>query len=43
LLVEERFRNFDSTGAYSAGCALAVLSLVVVAAMTLLSRRKEHP
>ena len=42
LLVEERFRNFDSTGAYSAGFALAVISLIVVAAMTLLSRRKEH-
>jgi len=43
LLVEERFRNFDDTGAYSAGFALAVVSLVVVAAMTVLSRRKEHP
>lgn len=43
LLVEERFRNFDNTGAYSAGFALAAISLVVVAAMTLLSRRKEHP
>lgn len=43
LLVEERFRNFDATGAYSAGFALAVVSLVVVAAMTVLSRRKEHP
>lgn len=43
LLVEERFRNFDSVGAYSAGFALALISLLIVAAMTLLSRRKEHP
>lgn len=40
LLVEERFRNFDSVGAYSAGFTLAVISLVIVAAMTLLSRRR---
>jgi sulfate transport system permease protein len=39
LLVEERFRNFDAVGAYSAGFTLAVISLVIVAAMTLLSRR----
>lgn len=47
LLVEERFRNFDTTGAYSAGFLLAVISLLVLAAMTLLTRhrfdRKEHP
>jgi sulfate transport system permease protein len=43
LLVEERFRNFDSTGAYSAGFLLALISLLILAAMTLLSRRKEHP
>ena len=43
LLVEERFRNFDSTGAYAAGFVLALISLLVVVAMTLLSRRKEHP
>jgi len=43
LLVEERFRNFDGTGAYSAGFVLALISLFVVVAMTLLSRRKEHP
>jgi sulfate transport system permease protein len=40
LLVEERFRNYDATGAYSAGFALAALSLLIVMAMTLLSRRK---
>lgn len=43
LLVEERFRDFDRTGAYSAGFLLAGISLLVLAAMTLLSRRKEHP
>jgi sulfate/thiosulfate transport system permease protein len=43
LLVEERFRNFDAVGAYSAGFALALISLLIVAVMTLLSRRKEHP
>ena len=34
LLVEERFRNFDSVGAYSAGFALALISMFIVAAMT---------
>jgi sulfate/thiosulfate transport system permease protein len=43
LLVEERFRDFDRTGAYSAGFLLAVISLLILFAMTLLSRRKEHP
>ena len=43
LMVEERFRNFDAIGAYSAAFALALMSLLIVAAMTLLSRRKEHP
>jgi sulfate/thiosulfate transport system permease protein len=43
LLVEERFRDFDRTGAYSAGFLLAVISLLILAAMTMLSRRKEHP
>ena len=43
LLVDERFRNFDATGAYSAGFALAVISVLVLTAMTVLSRRKERP
>ena len=43
LLVEERFRDFDSTGAYSAGFLLALISLLILGAMTVLSRRKEHP
>jgi sulfate/thiosulfate transport system permease protein len=42
LLVEERVRDFDRTGAYSAGFLLALISLLILAAMTLLSRRKEH-
>lgn len=42
LMVEERFRNFDAVGAYSAGFALALISLFIVAVMTVLSRRKEH-
>jgi sulfate transport system permease protein len=41
LYVEERFRNFDSAGAYSAGFVLALVSLAILGAMTLLSRRKE--
>jgi sulfate transport system permease protein len=41
LLVEERVRNFDPVGAYSAGFALAVISLAIVGAMTLLSRRQD--
>jgi sulfate transport system permease protein len=42
LLVDERFRNFDNVGAYSAGFLLALLSLLILAAMTVLSRRKER-
>ncbi len=42
LLVEERFRNFDQVGAYSAGFLLAAVSLLILAAMTLLHRRKDQ-
>ncbi|MGA8117334.1 MAG: sulfate ABC transporter permease subunit [Actinocatenispora sp.] len=42
LFVEERFRNFDSVGAYSAGFLLAAISLVILAAMTVVHRRKER-
>ncbi|MEU6285502.1 sulfate ABC transporter permease subunit [Streptomyces sp. NPDC047028] len=42
LYVEERFRNFDTTGSYSAGFLLAAISLAILAAMSLLNRRKEH-
>ncbi len=42
LFVEERFRNFDTAGAYSAGFLLAVISLVILATMSLVGRRKER-
>jgi sulfate transport system permease protein len=42
LLVEERFRDFDTLGAYSVGFLLALLSLLILGAMTVLSRRREH-
>ena len=42
LYVEERFRNFDNTGAYSAGFVLALVSLLILVAMTLLSRRRKE-
>jgi molybdate transport system permease protein len=41
LYVEERFRNFDTAGAYTAGFLLAVVSLAILTVMTLLSRRRE--
>lgn len=41
LVVEERFRNFDTIGAYSAGFLLAAVSLLILAAMTLLHRRRQ--
>lgn len=40
LYVEERFRTFDTTAAYSAGLLLALISLTVLAAMSLLTRRR---
>jgi sulfate transport system permease protein len=40
LYVEERFRTFDATAAYSAGLLLALISLAVLAALTLLTRRR---
>lgn len=43
LFVEERFRNFETVSAYSAGLLLAAISLVILAAMTLLVRRRETP
>ena len=42
LYVEERFRTFDSTAAYSAGFLLALISLLVLAAMSLLTRRRTR-
>jgi sulfate transport system permease protein len=43
LVVEERFRNFDTIGAYSAGFLLAAVSLLILATMTLLHRRRQRP
>ena len=40
LFVEERFRTFDATAAYSAGFLLALISLLILAAMSLLTRRR---
>jgi sulfate transport system permease protein len=42
LFVEERFRTFDTTAAYSAGFLLALISLLVLAAMSLLTRRRTQ-
>jgi sulfate transport system permease protein len=40
LFVEERFRTFDTTAAYSAGFLLALISLLILAAMSILTRRR---
>jgi sulfate transport system permease protein len=39
LYVQDRFENFDSTGAYTAAVVLALLALTTLLAMNLLSRR----
>jgi sulfate transport system permease protein len=39
--VEQRFHDFDLTGAYAASVVLALLALAVILSMTLLDRRKE--
>ena len=41
-LVEERFRTFDATAAYSAGFLLALISLLILGAMSLLTRRRTR-
>jgi len=41
LLVERRFQNFDSAGAYAASTLLALIAIATVVAMSLLSRRKD--
>lgn len=45
LYVEQQFRTFDTTAAYSAGCLLAVISLLILGGMTFLGRhrRQENP
>jgi sulfate transport system permease protein len=39
LYVQDRFENFDATGAYTAAVVLAVLALATLLAMSLLTRR----
>jgi sulfate transport system permease protein len=40
LYVEQEFSNFDTTGAYSAGLLLAVISVLILLAMTVLTRKR---
>ncbi len=42
LHVEQRFQNFDLTGAYAASVVLAILAVLVITSMTLLERRKKE-
>jgi ABC-type sulfate transport system permease subunit len=37
--VQDRFENFDTTGAYTAAVMLALLALLTLLAMNLLARR----
>jgi sulfate transport system permease protein len=39
LYVQDRFENFDTTGAYTAAVMLALLALLTLLAMNLLARR----
>jgi sulfate transport system permease protein len=41
LRVEDAYQNFDATGAYTIGLALAVIAVVVLVAMTLVKPREE--
>jgi sulfate transport system permease protein len=42
LYVQDRFENFDSTGAYAAAVVLALLALATLLAMNLLTRRAHR-
>jgi sulfate transport system permease protein len=42
LYVQDRFENFDATGAYTAAVVLAVLALATLLAMNLLTRRTRR-
>jgi len=42
LYVQDRFENFDSTGAYTAAVVLALLALSTLLAMNLLTRRRAE-
>jgi sulfate transport system permease protein len=41
LYVEDQFNNFDITASYSAGLLLAVISVLILTAMTLLTRKRS--
>ena len=41
LYVQDRFENFDTTGAYTAAVMLALLALLTLLAMNLLARRAD--
>jgi sulfate transport system permease protein len=41
LYVQDRFENFDATGAYTAAVVLALLALSTLLGMNLLTRRRE--
>jgi len=41
LYIQDRFENFDATGAYTAALVLALLSLATLVAMNLLTRRRS--
>jgi sulfate/thiosulfate transport system permease protein len=42
LYVQDRFENFDATGAYTAAVVLALLALATLLAMNLLTRRTQR-
>lgn len=43
LYIQDRFENFDATGAYTAALVLALLSLATLVAMSLLTRTRSRP
>jgi sulfate/thiosulfate transport system permease protein len=43
LYVQDRFENFDPTGAYTAAVVLALLAMGTLVAMNLLARRRKRP
>jgi sulfate transport system permease protein len=42
LYVQDRFENFDTTGAYAAAVVLALLAFITLATMTLLAKRASR-
>jgi sulfate/thiosulfate transport system permease protein len=42
LFVEQRFHQFDLTGAYAASVVLALMALIVLLSMNLLNTRRRH-